>query len=83
MNVLQHRGRSLLAVGVQRVEGEFNRGYMVACLDEEGSEIARGLVNYSQLETAKIIGKASSEIEKILGYLGDDELIHRDNLVVG
>jgi glutamate 5-kinase len=83
VKVLQSQGRSLLAVGVRRIEGEFTRGDMVACLDDEGIEIARGLVNYGSLETAKILGKASGEIEDILGYLGDDELIHRDNLVIG
>lgn len=82
VGVLQRQGRSLLAVGVQRVEGEFTRGDMVACLGEDGSEIARGLVNYSHSEAEKIIGRHSGEIENILGYLGDDELIHRDNLVL-
>ncbi len=83
VNVLQRDGRSLLAIGVQRVEGDFTRGDMVACLDEQGTEIARGLVNYGHQETEKIIGKPSGEIENILGYLGDEELIHRDNLVIG
>jgi len=83
VNVLQRHGRSLLAVGVRRIEGEFTRGDMVACLDDKGTEIARGLVNYGSLETTRIIGKPSGEIENILGYLGDDELIHRDNLVIG
>ncbi len=82
VDVLRNQGRSLLPVGVQRVEGEFTRGEIVSCVGEEGLEIARGLVNYDQLETAKIIGKASREIENILGYVGDEELIHRDNLIL-
>jgi len=82
VDVLRNQGRSLLPVGVQRVEGEFTRGEIVSCVGEEGAEVARGLVNYSQLETMRIIGKASREIESILGYIGDEELIHRDNLIL-
>ena len=82
VDVLRNQGKSLLPVGVQQVEGEFTRGEMVSCVGEEGVEIARGLVNYSRSETIQIIGKASREIENILGYVGDEELIHRDNLVL-
>ncbi len=82
VDVLRDKGRSLLPVGVTAVDGEFTRGDMVSCLDQDGIEIARGLVNYSQSETSKIIGKSSNRIEESLGYLGDDELIHRDNLVL-
>ncbi len=80
--VLRESGRSLLAVGVREVHGEFHRGEMVACLDEQGREFARGLVNYSSDEARRIKGRASGEIEAILGYVDDDELIHRDNLVL-
>ena len=75
-------GVSLLAVGVTGVNGSFNRGDMVSCLSPDGSEIARGLVNYSAAEARKIMGKASHEIESALGYVDEPELIHRDNLVL-
>lgn len=75
-------GKSLLSIGVISVEGEFERGEAVSCLDEEGREIARGLINYSAVETQKILRQASSEIETILGYVDEPELIHRNNLVL-
>ncbi len=79
---LTQGGKSLLPVGVIAVEGEFERGEVIACLAEDGRELARGLANYSASETHRILRKASSEIPTLLGYAGDDELIHRDNLVV-
>ena len=79
---LRSGGKSLLPVGVKRVEGEFERGAVVACLSPEGTEVARGLVNYNSQESRRIAGRASSEIETILGYVDEPELIHRDNLVV-
>ena len=79
---LRSGGKSLLPVGVKKVEGEFERGSVVACLSPEGAEIARGLVNYNAQESRRIAGRASSEIEAILGYVDEPELIHRDNLVV-
>jgi glutamate 5-kinase len=79
---LRSGGRSLLPVGVKKVEGEFERGAVVACVSPEGAEIARGLVNYNAQESRRIAGRASSEIETILGYVDEPELIHRDNLVV-
>ena len=82
VRVLRESGRSLLPVGVKAVAGRFNRGDLVSCLDLSGAEIARGLVNYSYDEAAKIIGLSSERIEAILGYQGEKELIHRDNLVV-
>jgi glutamate 5-kinase len=75
-------GRSLLPIGVIAVNGEFERGEVIACIDESGKELARGLANYSSSETQRIMRKPSSEIEALLGYCNDDELIHRDNLVV-
>ena len=75
-------GKSLLPVGVTGASGSFQRGDMVACLNEAGQEVARGLVNYSLDEVRQIKGKASSAIEPTLGYRAEDELIHRDNLVV-
>ncbi len=82
VRVLRESGRSLLAVGVREVEGDFRRGEMVSCVDEDGREFARGLVNYSASESRQIKGRPSSEIERILGYIDEDELIHRDNLVL-
>lgn len=82
VRVLQESGRSLLPVGVTRAEGRFARGELVACLDPGGQEIARGLVNYDSQETARIIGRPSSEIERVLGYVDEPELVHRDNMVL-
>ncbi len=82
VRVLRESGRSLLPVGVTQVRGEFARGELVACLDTQQREIARGLVNYNSEEAQKILGKPSSEIEKALGYVDEPELIHRDNIVL-
>lgn len=82
VRVLRESGRSLLPVGVKRVEGSFSRGDMVICTDAEGREIARGLVNYNSEEAHSIIGQPSERIDELLGYKDDDELIHRDNLVL-
>jgi glutamate 5-kinase len=81
-NALRSGGKSLLPIGVKAVVGEFDRGAVVSCLSPEGSEIARGLVNYSAQESRRIAGRASGEIESILGYIDEPELIHRDNLVL-
>ena len=80
--VLRESGRSLLAVGVRGVRGNFERGAFVACFDPKGRETARGLVNYSAAETEKIMGHASTCIASLLGYVDEPELIHRDNLVL-
>ncbi len=82
VRVLRNEGKSLLPIGVTQVSGEFQRGAVVAILDTEGRDIARGLVNYSADEARRIAGKASGEIENILGYVDEPELIHRDNLVL-
>ena len=82
VRVLRESGRSLLSVGVREVRGNFSRGDMVSCRNGEGREVARGLVNYSAEETRRIMGSPSREIESILGYQLDEELIHRDNLVL-
>lgn len=74
--------KSLLPIGVTHVQGNFDRGDVVACYDPEGNEVARGLVNYNAQETLRILRKPSSEIENILGYVDETELIHRDNLVL-
>ena len=80
--VLRQDGRSLLAVGVSGVDGTFTRGEMVACRNEAGAEIGRGLINYAHEETRQIMGLASEKIESVLGYVVEEELIHRDNLVL-
>ncbi len=82
VGVLQTAGKSLLAVGVKQVKGHFERGELVACVDAQGIEIARGLINYNSRETALVLGKSSAEFEAILGYADDAELIHRDNMVL-
>ncbi|HWT54535.1 MAG TPA: glutamate 5-kinase [Rhodocyclaceae bacterium] len=75
-------GKSLLPVGVKQVSGEFERGAAIACRDINGREIARGLTNYSSSESRRIAGHASNEIENLLGYVDEEVLIHRDNLVL-
>lgn len=75
-------GKSLLPVGVTAVGGEFERGAVVACRAPDGREIARGLINYPSSEARRIARRASSEIEGILGYVDEPELIHRNNLVL-
>jgi len=82
VKVIKQEGKSLLSIGVIAVEGNFERGEVVACCDVDGDEIARGLVNYSSIEALRIMRKPSTEIEKILGYVEESELIHRDNLVL-
>lgn len=80
--VLLENNASLLAVGITAVSGDFKRGELVACVDEQQSEIARGLVNYSADEIDKLKQQPSNKIQAILGYSGEPELIDRDNMVV-
>ena len=75
-------GKSLLPIGVAEVQGDFQRGEAVAILDANGKEIARGLSNYASSEARMIMRKPSSDIESILGFVEEPELIHRDNLVL-
>lgn len=82
VKVLCESGRSLLPIGVAEVRGKFVRGDLVSCRNQDGRELARGLVNYSSGESCQIIGRPSSEIISILGYCDDEELIHRNNLVL-
>ncbi len=82
VRALRKGGTSLLPVGVIRVEGEFRRGDLVACVDTDGREIARGLVNYNSDEAQRIRGTASRQIESVLGYIDETELIHCDDLVL-
>jgi glutamate 5-kinase len=82
VKALARDGKSLLPIGVVEVSGPFLRGELVACLDPSGKEVARGLTNYSADETRRIMRHPSGEIESILGYVDEPELIHRDNLVL-
>ncbi|MQX54823.1 glutamate 5-kinase [Alcanivorax sediminis] len=75
-------GSSLLPVGVVDVFGQFSRGEMVACETEQGERIACGLVNYDAADARRLCGKKSSEIAEVLGFANEEELIHRDNMVV-
>ena len=75
-------GKSLLPIGVVDVQGEFERGAAVACISPEGQEVARGLINYGSSDARRIARRASADIETILGYLDEPEMVHRDNLVL-
>jgi glutamate 5-kinase len=82
VKALTRDGKSLLPVGVVEVAGDFVRGEVVGLVDPAGREVARGLVNYSAEESRRIMGRPSGDIETILGYVDEPELIHRDNLVL-
>ena len=82
VKALQKGGNSLLPVGVKAVKGIFRRGEVVACLNSNGEVIAKGLINFDQSEAQKLCGKTSAEQQALLGYVGEEELIHIDNLVV-
>jgi len=79
---LCEQGRSLLPVGVRDVQGDFHRGDVIAVTDAHGRELARGLSNYASAEARLMAGRVSAEIEALLGYVAEPELIHRDNLVL-
>jgi glutamate 5-kinase len=81
LNALRE-GKSLLPAGVVAARGRFERGDTVSVLGDDGSEVARGIIAYSDVDAARIMGRKSSEIEGILGFRGRDELIHRDDLVI-
>ncbi|MCY1297696.1 Glutamate 5-kinase [compost metagenome] len=82
VDALVRGNKSLLPVGVKAVEGSFRRGEMVLCVAPDGREVARGLVNYSAAEAQKILGQPSDLIERLLGYVDEPELVHRDNLIL-
>jgi glutamate 5-kinase len=82
VKALCNQGKSLLAAGITKIEGEFNASEAVELIDFQGQEIAKGIVNYSYDELTKIKGKKSADIPHILGYYGAETVIHRDNLVV-
>lgn len=75
-------GKSLLPIGICSVEGVFDRGAVISCLDVDRVEVARGLSNYGNAEAVKIAGRSSQEIESLIGYVDESEFIHRDNLVL-
>jgi glutamate 5-kinase len=79
---LQAEGKSLLAIGMTQVEGDFSRGDVIAIRDVSGLEIARGLANYASAEARLICRKPSSEFEGLLGYIAEPEFVHRDNLIL-
>jgi glutamate 5-kinase len=79
---LRGEGKSLLPIGMVGVQGEFHRGDVIAVRDQSGAEVARGLANYSSAEARLITRQPSGEIARLLGYVAEPEMIHRDNLVL-
>ena len=82
VRALAREGKSLLPIGVISIEGSFERGEVVGCFAPDGREVARGLVNYASSDAARIVRQPSSQIEAILGWVDEPELIHRDNMVL-
>ncbi len=82
VNKLQHEGKSLLPIGMTAVDGDFSRGEVIAILDLQGNEVARGLANYAAAEARLLCRKPSSDVEQLLGYVAEAEMVHRDNLVL-
>ena len=82
VNKLLGQGTSLLPIGMIAVEGEFSRGEVIAIRNQQGLEIARGLANYAAAEARLLCKKPSSEFQALLGYTGEPEMVHRDNLVL-
>jgi glutamate 5-kinase len=79
---LRDEGKSLLPIGMTGVEGEFSRGEVIAIHDVSGQEVARGLANYASAEARLLCRKSSTDIETLLGYIAEPEMVHRDNLVL-
>jgi glutamate 5-kinase len=79
---LRREGKSLLPIGVMAVQGEFHRGDVIAVKDSAGAEIARGLANYASSQARLIARRPSTDFERLLGFTGEPEMIHRDNLVL-
>ena len=80
---LLEKGKSLLAVGITRVKGTFEKGDIVAILNLQGEEVARGLTNYSSDELERIHGRSCGDIREILGECPYEEVVHRDNIQMG
>ena len=79
---IQERGKSLLPVGLLQVEGDFEQGAVVNIVDSLGELLGRGIVSYSSTELLRIKGQPSSRIQGILGYRDEEEVVHRDNMVL-
>ena len=79
---LRHEGKSLLPIGMTAVTGDFSRGDVIAILDSLGQEVARGLANYASAEARLLCRKPSTDVESLLGYVAEAEMVHRDNLVL-
>ena len=79
---VREEGKSLLPIGMVQVEGDFSRGDVIAVRDAQGVEIARGLANYASAEARLLCRKPSSDIETLLGYVAEPEMLHRDNMVL-
>ena len=82
VDALKKNGKSLLPIGVKSIAGEFKRGEIVLCVDQGGQEVARGLSNYNSTEARLIIGKSSKDIQNLLDCVEEDEIIHRDNMIL-
>ena len=82
VKALTKEGTSLLPVGVISVSGNFAAGELIACMDKSGKQVASGLSNYSSRDAKKLCGVSSDQISNVLGYSGDAELVHRDNLIL-
>ena len=79
---VEEKGRSLLPIGVVRVQGEFGKGDVVGVLDPDGAEFARGLVNYSSADAERVKGNTTEQLRAELGRVPYVEIVHRDNLVI-
>ncbi len=79
---LRADGSSLLPIGMTGVEGDFSRGEVIAIVDSQGQEVARGLANYAAAEARLLCRKPSSAVEQLLGYIAEPEMVHRDNMVL-
>lgn len=82
VKAITRMGKSLLPSGVTAIDGKFDVGDSVNCLNPQGERVAKGLINYSSSDMKKIIGRRTSEIEGVLGFKYSDEIIHRDNMVI-
>ncbi|HJR78081.1 MAG TPA: glutamate 5-kinase [Nitrospiraceae bacterium] len=82
VDALSHRGKSLLATGIRNITGSFDAGDPVSCLDQQGKEFAKGLVNFSSEILTTIKGLKTADIQKMAGLQDYEEVIHRDNLVL-
>ncbi len=79
---LKGDGSSLLPIGMTGVDGDFSRGEVIAILDGQGQEVARGLTNYAAAEARLLCRKPSSQMAELLGYAAEPEMVHRDNMVL-